>query len=153
MPRSSLRSGKTLEGILPAIVSPHDGRDRFDAAAFEKQAHFLYEAGVHGLYVCGGTGEGYLMRLDERKSAAEIAVRASGGIGHVIVHVGAQAARDAIELSEHAAKIGAAAIASIPPIGRDYKELLTWYRDLTLTGLPTFVYHIPGLTGQSLTVG
>lgn len=153
MAKHSSSTLKALEGVFPAIVSPHDGSGRFDEAGFERQVRFLYESDIQGLYVCGGTGEGYLMRVDERKAAAEVAVAASAGNGRVIVHVGAQATRDAVELADHAAKCGAHAVASIPPLGREGRELIGWYTDLVAaSSLPVFVYHIPGVTGRALSV-
>lgn len=68
-----------FKGILPAIASPCDENDNFLPDKFAELAGSLYDAGVHGLYVCGATSDGYKMRLNERKLAAEIAVPA--GIG------------------------------------------------------------------------
>ena len=79
-----------FSGIYPAAVSPRDAAGAFSVAAFEKLMHRLYGAGVQGVYVCGNTGEGYLMSTAERKLAAEVAVAASAGRGKVVVHVGAQ---------------------------------------------------------------
>jgi N-acetylneuraminate lyase len=151
MPQS-LRKAKTggnckLSGIMPALVSPHDGRERLAVRPLEKHIDWLYAAGVHGLYVCGATGEGYSMRLNQRKTAAQVAVECSRGRGAVIVHVGAQCTRDAAELAAHAAKAGADAIASIPPIGKSHTELLAYYREIArASGLPAIVYYIPVLT-------
>ncbi|MFN7992708.1 MAG: dihydrodipicolinate synthase family protein [Bryobacteraceae bacterium] len=136
-----------VRGILPAIVSPHDGDDCFEPAGFLSVIDSVYAAGVQGLYVCGGTGEGYLMSLSERRLAAELAVEKSRERGAVIVHVGAQGTRDAAVLAEHAARCGADAVASIPPMGRSPDELVSYYRDIaSASSLPTFVYHIPAVT-------
>ena len=45
-----------LEGIIPAAVTPFDAEERFVPAAYEALLARLYAAGVHGVYVCGGTG-------------------------------------------------------------------------------------------------
>lgn len=143
-----------FKGILPAIASPCDENDRFLPDKFAEHAGSLYDAGVHGLYVCGATGDGYKMRLDERKQAAEIAVDISGRHeGTVIVHVGTSNTRDAMELAEHAAKIGADAVSSIPPANCNQLQLVSYYTDIARAGrLPVFVYHIPMLTGRNPTV-
>jgi len=79
----------SLEGIIPAIASPCDENDVFLEDTFASLANCLYKEDIRGLYVCGGTGDGYKMRPDERKRAVEIAVAQSHGHNKsVIVHVG-----------------------------------------------------------------
>lgn len=143
-----------LKGILPAIASPCDERDLFLEDEFGDLATGLYEQGVHGLYVCGATGDGYNMRLEERKRAAEIAVdRSRKYSGKVIVHVGTSNSGDAIELAEHASEAGACAVSSMPPANRNLDQLVSYYTDIARASqIPTLVYHIPMLTGRSLTV-
>ena len=143
-----------LEGIIPAITSPCDEKDVFQDKTFAELADHLYQQDVHGLYVCGATGDGYNMRLEERKRAAEIAVDIGKQFnGTTIVHIGAGNTRDAIELAEHASCAGAAAIASMPPANRNQKQLVSYYRDIaSASEIPLFIYHIPQLTGQNLTL-
>jgi dihydrodipicolinate synthase/N-acetylneuraminate lyase len=47
-----------FEGVMPAVVTPYDAAGEFRADSFEKLLEGVYEAGVHGVYVCGNTGEG-----------------------------------------------------------------------------------------------
>ncbi len=142
-----------LEGIIPAITSPCNKEDAFQEKTFMRLADWLYQQGVHGLYVCGATGEGYHMRLEERKAAVEIAVEKSRQFdGITIAHIGSGNTRDAIELSEHAASAGADAIASMPPANRSQAQLVNYYSDIARASeLPLLIYHIPQLTGQNLT--
>ena len=141
-----------LRGIIPAITSPCDENDMFLEDAFASLAGHLYQQGVHGLYVCGATGEGTNMRLQERKRATEIAVEVSKPFaGTVIVHLGTSNTRDSVELAEHAASAGAHAVASMPPANRSHAELISYYRAVTEAAqLPSFIYHIPHLTGHNL---
>ena len=140
-----------FRGIIPAVVSPHDGQDNFCIDAFVRQVEFLYEQGVHGVYTCGGTGEGYSLRLEERKKALEVAAELSRSRGVLIGHVGAPCTRDATELAEHAARWHADAIASLPPPGRTQQELVAYYSALSqASGLPVFVYYLPAFTGPNM---
>ena len=140
-----MKNQPLLGGICPAIVSPWDRKERFDADAFTRLASHLYDEGVHGLYVCGLTDDGYSMSVADRKEAARQAVKVSRGRGYVIVHVGAQDMRTARELAEHAVAQGAEAVASIPPSNRTHVEALGYYRELSraAAGTPLRVYHIP----------
>ena len=46
-----------FEGILPAIATPMGTDGRFNEAAFREVMEFNIQAGVHGFWVAGGTGE------------------------------------------------------------------------------------------------
>jgi len=143
-----------LQGIIPAIASPCDEKDLFLEDRFASLATHLYEQGVHGLYVCGETGDGHRMRLDERKRATEIAVEVSKRYsGTVIVHTGTSNTRDSAGLAEHAAVAGAQVVAAMPPANRSHAELYSYYREVAhAAGLPSLIYHIPHLTGHDLPI-
>lgn len=140
-----------LEGIAPAIVSPcfEDGRP--DGDAFIRLAERFYAAGVHGLYVSGATGDGYATRAEDRRLFARLGVEISKDRGFSMIHVGTQDSSSACALAEHAASIGADAVASIPPANRRFPEIERYYRALASAagGKPVFVYHIPPLTHYS----
>ncbi len=137
-----------FEGIIPAIVTPVDENEHFQPAAFERLSEHLYSAGVHGLYVCGQTGEGLQLSPEERKKAAEIAVRSSPAGKAVIVHVGAAAAKDAFALARHASRIGASAISSLPPAPNySFKEIRAYYSELaSVSDVPLLIYYFPSLS-------
>ncbi len=141
-------------GILPAIASPCDENDLFLEDKFSELADDLYANGINGLYVCGGTGDGYKMQLAERKRATEIAVTVSAKQnGTVITHVGAKDIDDAIELAEHACSVGANAVSSIPPANLNHKELVSYYTEIASNiSIPLFVYYIPALTGKDISL-
>jgi len=107
-----------FNGILPAVVTTLDGEERFTPGPFERLLDSFYRQDCNGVYVCGQTGEGLLQSPAQRKKVAEVAVRASPKEKSVIVHVGAHNTRETIELARHAASIGAAAVASLPPSGK-----------------------------------
>ena len=141
-------------GILPAVASPCDDADRFLDDTFAELITSLWKTDINGLYVCGNTGDGFKMSLEERKRAAEIAVQLSREHdGTVIIHVGASNSRDAVMLAEHAAEIGASAVSSIPPANAGQDQLVSYYSDIAKASqIPLLVYHIPILTGRSSTL-
>jgi len=137
--------------ILPALVTPLLPDGRLDERSAERLIDHLYAQGVGGLYVTGSTGEGIYLDFEIRKRVVEIAVSRSQGHGQVIVHVGAIQAAKTFELAEHAGRVGAAAISSIPPFagGYSWDEVHAFYAELgRRSPLPVVAYHIPGLTGQ-----
>lgn len=141
----------TTNRILPALVTPLTPSGELDVRSTERLIDHLYRKGVGGLYVTGSTGEGIYLDFDIRKRLTEIAVNLSKGRGNVIVHVGAIQAAKAIELADHAARIGADAVSSIPPFAGGYSwgEVHSFYTELARASrLPVIAYYIPGLTGQ-----
>ncbi len=135
----------SFHGILPAVVTPFDEGERFAAAVFERLLERLYARGVHGVYVCGSTGEGLLQSVAQRKQIAEVAVRCSPKGKQVILHVGANNTGDAVELTRHAASIGVHAVSSLPPAGgHSFAEIRSYYQAIAaVSQVPVLVYYFP----------
>jgi len=139
---------KAIEGILPALVTPMDESGAFDEGVFEKLLERVYSAEIDGVYVCGSTGEGLLQPVEQRKRIAQAAVRCSPKGKKVIVHTGAYRTSDAVELTRHAAEVGAAAASSLPPAGAySFDEIRAYYRTLAAAAdVPFVVYHFPAVS-------
>lgn len=56
-----------LKGIIPAVITPVTEDGRLDIKTLEKQTAYLVDAGVQGLFVCGGTGEGAYLKTEEKR--------------------------------------------------------------------------------------
>jgi N-acetylneuraminate lyase len=136
---------KVFHGILPAAVTPLDSEERFVPASFEALLESLYAAEVHGVYVCGGTGEGLLQTVEQRKQVAEVAVKNSPAGKQVIVHVGSHRTADAVELARHASRAGAAAISALPPLGAyGFGDIRRYYEAIAgASDVPLLVYFYP----------
>jgi N-acetylneuraminate lyase len=136
----------TLKGILPATITPFDDDGRFAAEVFEQLLERLYAAGVHGVYVCGTTGEGMLQSKRQREAIVEVAVANTPRGRHVVAHVGAASLAEARELAVHAATIGAHAISSLPPLTASFSfpQVRAYYQSLAeASDLPLVVYYFP----------
>lgn len=136
-----------FQGVLPAIVTPVDENGEFASEVFERLLAHVYEAGSHGVYVCGQTGEGLLQSVAMRQQVAEAAVKGSPKDKLVIIHVGAARLPDAIQLARHAEHMGASAVSSLPPAGHyTFAKLQRYYQELAgASGLPFLVYYFPKL--------
>jgi N-acetylneuraminate lyase len=135
-----------LHGILPATITPLGEKGRFAPAVFERLLERLYDAGVHGVYVCGTTGEGMLQAVAQRQAIVETAVACTPRGRHVVVHVGAASLDEATALASHAAKAGAHAISSLPPLSAQFafSEVVRYYESLACASeLPLLVYYFP----------
>jgi len=143
---------KEIRGVIPALLTPFDKDENLDEKGLRALIGKLLEEGVHGLYLAGSTGEGFLMSQEERKKVVEIAMDEVAGRVPVIVHVGAISTRLSLELTHHASDQGADAISSVPPFYYKFgeKEIIEYYRELAAaTALPMIIYNIPlaGLMG------
>src|SRR5258708_573051 len=136
---------EALKGILPATVTPFDSDEQFVPAPFEALLESLYAAGVDGVYVCGGTGEGLLQTVEQRKRVAEVAVANSPAGKQVIVHVGSHRTADAVDLARHAGRIRATAVSALPPLGGySFAEVRQYYAAIaSASDAPLLVYFFP----------
>jgi N-acetylneuraminate lyase len=139
-------------GIYAALFSPYDDKGKLDLQQLKRMVQFEVDHGVEGFYCCGSSGEGLLLDIDERKTLVEIVALEIAGKVPFIVHTGSLSTRNAIELSEHAQKYGAAAVSMIPPIYYHYSaaEVSQYYEDVIKNvDIGVIVYNIPQFTGIS----
>ena len=144
-----------LRGIFPATVSTFDMNGRFDAVSMRQIVRHQIDAGVHGLYVCGGTGEGLLMNSKERQDLLETVLDETRGDVTVIAHVGAFQIPETIALAQHASKIGVDAISALPPsyfYKPDEISQVNYYKSIAqVSEVPLLIYNIPQRTGIAMT--
>src|SRR3972149_6868911 len=105
-----------VKGVIPAVVTPIGEDGRVATGRIKPIVDFLFAKGVDGLFVCGTTGEGISLTVDERKMVLEKMIDAAAGRGKVIVHVGTVNVRDVYALAKHAGEAGADAVSSGPPV-------------------------------------
>lgn len=145
----------SLEGIIPAMVTPFAPCGGVDREALATLTETLIQTGIHGLYPLGTTGEAFLMTLEERQEVAEIVLRQARGRVPVIVHVGALRTADAIALAKHAVDAGAQGIAAVTPsyyMVTD-REMVAYYAAIAGAvpdDFPVYLYNIPQASGNSL---
>jgi 4-hydroxy-tetrahydrodipicolinate synthase len=144
-----------LSGVIVPVLTPFDATGALDVSRVRPLVDYLIDAGVHGLFPAGTTGEGPLLTVDERYALAEAVVRATDGRVPVLIHTGAITTDEAVALSRHAAEIGADGIALLPPYYYRYTEeaLVQHFRTVAaaVPALPVYLYNFPARTGNPLT--
>ncbi|PZQ90401.1 MAG: dihydrodipicolinate synthase family protein [Leifsonia xyli] len=145
----------SLRGILAAVTTPFtaDG-SAVDEDALRAQANRLIDAGIHGLVPTGSTGEFSTLTPDEYRRVIELYVDAAAGRVPVVAGIGALSTAGAIELVQHAERVGAAAVMVVPPFYDvlSLDALKTFLGDVAgATSLPIMYYNLPGNTGIHLT--
>jgi len=107
--------GERIHGLMAATHTPMRPDGGVDLSLVEKQAELLAGCGVVGAFVCGTTGEGPSLTVDERLRLAERWAQVARGRLKVVVHVGHLCLRDAAAMAAHAARVRADGIAMLPP--------------------------------------
>ena len=144
-----------LRGALAAAVTPlREGGEALDEAAFGPYVAYLAAGGLDGILALGTTGEGILLRREERRRAAELFVDAAGDGFQVAVHCGAQTTADTVALAKHAAEIGADAVAVIGPpyYPLDEEAIVAHFAGAAeaCAPLPFYLYEFRARAGYSI---
>ena len=103
-----------FRNVTVALNTPFDKNGDLDTAAAKRVVRYFCNKGVKSLYVCGSTGEGFLLTDDERKRLVEAVTDEVGGEMNIIVHVGCASTRQSVELARHAEQAGADATSAVP---------------------------------------
>ncbi len=74
-----------LHGIVPPIITPLDCDGYFDKHGMARQLQRLVDAGVHGVFVLGSTGESAYLDDDQRRAVVEVVVTELDGQVPVLV--------------------------------------------------------------------
>jgi N-acetylneuraminate lyase len=146
-----------IEGLINAPFTPLDGQGNLNLAIIEPYSRMLIDNGMKGVFINGSSGEGYLLRDEERKALAEKWIEVSPRDFKVIVHVGSTCVESSRELAAHAQNSGAWGIGSMappfPPIKR-VEELIRYCEEIAAGApeLPFYFYHIPAFNGVYLSM-
>jgi 4-hydroxy-tetrahydrodipicolinate synthase len=147
-----------LTGAIAAAVTPlKEGGRQLDELAVTPLVRFLVKGGLDGVLVAGTTGEGVLLRVEERMRLTQLFVQARPPDGFAVaVHAGAQTTDDTVALAAHAQEHGADAVAVIAPpyFPLDDDELFPHLRAAAdaCAPLPFYVYEFAGRSGYQIPV-
>lgn len=142
-----------FKGIYVAMYSAYDEAGEVDLERVKALANYYVDTGITGLYVGGSSGEGLLQTAEERKAVLEAVIAAVKGKLSIIVHVGANSTKEAVELAQHAEQCGADAISAVPSIYYRLSEEAVerhWQAMIDSSSLPFIIYNIPQTTGFQL---
>jgi 4-hydroxy-tetrahydrodipicolinate synthase len=140
-------------GSICAIVTPFDGDDRVDLAAFAGLVAWHRESGTQGLVVAGSTGESGALEEHEYEALLDIALVHAGAGMPVVAGCGAPATHKALRLARAAKRAGAAALLAVTPYYARPTQagLERHFRSIADTvGLPVILYNVPTRTGCDL---
>ena len=141
-----------FKGSIVAIVTPFKN-GRVDEGKFKELVEFQIKNGIHGIVPCGTTGESPTLTHEEHHRVIELCVEAAKKRVPVIAGTGSNSTAEAVELTKHAAKVGADGALVVTP----------YYNKPTQRGLylhfkavaesvkiPIILYNIEGRTARNI---
>lgn len=143
-----------FQGSIPALITPFQN-GRVDEKAFQSLVEWQIAQGSHGLVPCGTTGESPTLDHAEHKRVVELCIEAAAGRVPVIAGTGSNSTAEAVDLTVHAKRAGAAgALVVVPYYNKPTQEgMYQHYKALhDAAEIPILIYNIPGRTGVNMTV-
>jgi N-acetylneuraminate lyase len=143
-----------IVGLIAAPFTPMNEDGSLNLSLIPEYYYFLKENGVVGAFICGSTGEGVSLTMQEKKAVAEAWIQAAGNDDEfkVITLVGGTCLEDCRELAQHAKEAGLYGIAFTSPYyfkPASAEVLAACCESIAeiVPDMPFYYYHIPVLTG------
>ncbi len=140
-------------GSLVALVTPMHPDGGLDMPRFRALIDWHIDQGTDGLVIVGTTGESPTVNPDEHCLLIQTAVEQAAGRVPVIAGTGANSTAEAIELTQCAKRVGAAAGLSVAPYyNKPTQEgMYRHYQAIAeAVDLPLILYNVPGRTGSDI---
>ena len=141
-----------FKGSIVAIVTPFNN-GAVDEEKLRELVEFQIAGGTDGIVPCGTTGESSTLDYEEHDRVIRIVVEQVNKRVPVIAGTGSNATHEAIEMTEHARKLGAdGALLVTPYYNKPTQEgLFRHYQAVAkAVALPQILYNVPGRTGVNL---
>jgi 4-hydroxy-tetrahydrodipicolinate synthase len=140
-----------FQGTLTALVTPFRD-DRVDVRALQALAEWQVAQGIHGLVVCGSTGEAANLTLPERQEAVAAVQAAVRGRVPVIAGAGTNNTRGTLDLILAMKELRVDGVLVVTPyyVKPTQAGLLEHFRAAAALGVPVVAYNVPGRTGVSM---
>lgn len=139
-------------GAYTAIVTPFNADGSVDYGKFKALIERQIQGGMDGIVPVGTTGESPTVDYAEHKKLIQTTVEVCRGRTKVIAGTGANATREAIELTRFALDVGADGTLQVAPYYNkpNQEGLYRHFSTVADLGLPVVLYNIPGRTGVEI---
>jgi 4-hydroxy-tetrahydrodipicolinate synthase len=138
-----------LRGIVPPLVTPLTGRDELDYEGLRRLLQRLMDAGCHGVFVLGSTGEAQALSYRLRKEVVRETCRIVDGRIPVLAGITDTSLVESLEFGEFCISAGVSGLVVAPPyyFRMAQRDLVRHAESLAAElPRPLFLYNIPGLT-------
>ncbi|HEY1058976.1 MAG TPA: 4-hydroxy-tetrahydrodipicolinate synthase [Limnobacter sp.] len=142
-----------ITGSIVAIVSPMFEDGSLDYDSYRKLIDWHIQEGTDSIVAVGTTGESPTVDVEEHGELIRVAVEQAAGRIPIIAGTGGNSTTEAIELTEYARKVGAAAsLQVVPYYNKPTQEgMYQHFRKVAESvDLPVVLYNVPGRTVADL---
>lgn len=141
-----------FKGSIVAIVTPFKN-DQVDEKTLRKLVEFHIKNGTSAIVPCGTTGESATLNYEEHERVIEVCIEQAEGRIPIIAGTGSNSTQEAIMLTKHAAKAGAAASLQVSPYYNKptQKGLYEHFKAIAESAdMPVILYNILSRTGVNI---
>ena len=143
-----------INGLIAAPFTPMHPNGSLNLDLIPEYYAMLVGNGINGAFICGSTGEGVSLTMEEKMAVAE-AWASCNGHQHgfsIMQLVGGTCLADCKQLAQHAASVGLDAVSFLAPFyfkPANVEMLAACCAEVAAAApeLPFYYYHIPVLTG------
>ncbi|MDR0734760.1 MAG: 4-hydroxy-tetrahydrodipicolinate synthase [Elusimicrobiota bacterium] len=142
-----------FDGVLTALITPFkNGKIDFDS--FEKLIDRQFSAGVSGFVLLGTTAETPSLTVAEKEEIIKFATQKINKNAKIIIGAGSNSTATTLKNIETAAKYSPDALLVVTPYYNkpNLSGMIAHFTMCAQAKLPIVLYHIPGRTGQKLSV-
>ncbi|AQX26843.1 4-hydroxy-tetrahydrodipicolinate synthase [Bartonella sp. Raccoon60] len=144
-----------LKGALTALITPFNEDGVIDEKSFCNFIEWQIGQGIHGVSPVGTTGESATLSHEEHKRVVELCVKQVSKRVPVVAGAGSNSTDEAVELAQHAEKVGADAVLVVTPYYNkpNQKGLYAHFSAIAKAiSIPIVIYNIPGRSVIDLTI-
>lgn len=141
-----------FKGSMVALVTPFRN-NKVDEKALKELVEFHIKNGTSALVPCGTTGESATLSYGEHDKVIELTIEFAAGRIPVIAGTGSNSTEEAITLTKHAKKSGAAASLQVSPYYNrpTQKGLYLHFKAIAeAVDIPIILYNIASRTGVNI---
>lgn len=136
-----------LTGIIPPLVTPFREDGTIDERAHRAEVRYMIEvAKVHGVAVCGSTGEGHTLTTEETRQMVAWTVEEAAGRVPVIAGIIANSTQGVVERARAIADLPVAALQVTPVhyvFRPDDEAMVRHFGEIAQrTGMPVLIYNV-----------
>ena len=134
-----------LGGVYPALLTPFS-KNGINQQALRSLIDYNIKKGVTGFYVCGSSGEVFLLTPEERMAIYEIVADQVAGRVKLIAQVGCISTDQAIGFARRAKELHYDAVSAVSPFYYSFRfpEIKNYYRSIIEAGeMPMIMYNVP----------
>lgn len=142
---------RDFKGIFCPNIVIFDGNGKVNYGEMERYVNWLIDAGIHGLYPNGSTGEFVRLSWEERQDVVRLIAEVNSGRVPILAGASEANTRDVLKMAEFYASIDVDAISLVPPYYYKISDesLFEYFAEIAeQSPLDILLYNIPQFTQE-----